>query len=660
MTQLIDAHLPEYLAKREKAKRSERNVQIICLVLAVLLIGVASLLIKPLDDLRTKHQLTLDPESTKGLPPDIALLTKTGTFRALAIDIAFMRMEKLKENSKFYEINRLSTLLCKMAPRYPSVWKYAAWNLSYNISVANYTPEGRWYWVNKGINLLRNEGLRYNEKSVGLYLELGYIFWHKVGDFLDDHHWHYKKELAIQIERILGAPIPSTEPDHVIEAFRPIAEAPSTLDDLLAGDPEVAAFVDQLASVDLIPDLTLLEFVARHLRSTLQVREVMADVEENIIRTELQARVEMLTNPDNVDVRDRLLACLRSQYLRDDLNMDPAWMYELMKKYGPIDWRNAYMHALYWGTRGNMVTRGQLILDENDSMNVCRYILFGLALTVKRGKMILEPDFDAPENSYLELLPDARFIPYMHEAYVELGYEQFKDDPRYIPGTAGPNYKDGHHNFLSDAIRQLYIEGGKENLDLAKEYYAYLQKYNRNADGSQRRDYFLPLKEFVLKDFKENLGSFKTTNMQIGAWVMRSLKWLSLGESEKSVGAYNWAKVFWDYYMKNLNPDVGQLGRQNLPPLDQMYANAVVDFMKLPDEAVHVMHKARLWRRLNEATRRATYDRLSDFFATICASNDPPLNPLRTFPTPTGMDEYRQEHEPSNKSMENLSHGDKS
>ncbi len=660
MTQLIDAHLPEYLAKREKAKRGERNVQIICIVSAIALLGAASLLVAPIDRLRTEHQLTLDANSTKGLPPDIALLTKTGTFRALAIDIAFMRMEKLKQDSKFYEINRLSTLLCKMAPRFPSVWKYAAWNLSYNVSVANYTPEGRWYWVNKGIELLRNEGLRYNEKSIGLYLELGYIFWHKVGDFLDDHHWHYKKELAVQIERILGPPIASTDAEDVINAFRPVATAPAHFDDLLAEDPEVAAFVDRLATVNLSPDLSFLEFVAKHLRSTLQIREVMSGIEENIIRTELQARVELLADPKNIEVRDRLLACLRSQQLREELNMDPAWMLQLMEKYGPIDWRNAYMHALYWATRGNMMTRGHLVLDENDSMNVCRYILFGLALTVKRGNMILEPDFDDPENSYLELLPDARFIPYMHEAYIELGREQFKDDPRYIPGTAGPNYKDGHHNFLSDAIRQLYIEGGKANLDQAKEYYAYLQKYNRNNDGSPRADYFMPLKDFVLKDFKENLGSFKTTNMQIGSWFMRSLKWLSLGESDKSIGAYEWAREFWVYYMKNLNPDVGQFGRQNLPPLKQMYANAVVDFMKMPSDAVFVMHKARLWRRLPEDTRRTTYDRLSDYFLSICADNTPPLDPMRTFPPPEGMEAYREKIEPSNKSMENLSHGEKS
>ncbi len=662
MTQLIDTHLPEYLAKREQARKGERTIQIVCFLLAISCIGIATLFVAPIDRLRTEHQLTLDQESTRGLPPDIALLTKTGTFRALAIDLIFMRMERLKDDDKFYEINRLSTLLCRMAPRFPSVWKYASWNLAYNISVANYTPEGRWYWVNKGIRLLRNEGLKYNEESIGLYLELGYIFWHKVGDFLDDHHWHYKKELAIEIERILGAPVASIDPNDVVEAFRPIAEAPPSLDELLENDPDVAIFVSQLAETDLEPDIDLLEFVARYLRTTMQVRDVLAGIEPNIILTQHQARVQLLTDPELVEVRDRLIACLRSRHLRDDLNMDPAWMLQLMEDYGPIDWRNAYMHALYWATRGNMVTRGQLVLDENDSMNVCRYILFGLALTVKRGRMILEPDFDDPANSYLELLPDARFIPYMHQAYLDLGYEQFKDDPRFIHGTAGPNYRNGHHTFLGDAIRQLYVEGGDANLALAREYYAYLQKFNRNDNGSPRMDYFVPLKEFVLRDFKENLGSFKTTNMQIGAWLTRSLKWLSLDEEQQSVGAYNWAREFWIYYTKHLTTDVGGLGRQNLPPLKEMYANAVIEFMKAPTGGVHIMHKVRLWKRLGyryPELQRLAYDRLAEYFLSISASNDPPLNADLAFPPPAGMDEYRKDKASPKKAIDNLGFGEK-
>ena len=96
-------------------------------------------------------------------------MTKAGTLRALAIDFAFIRMEQLKQEDKYYELDKLSTLICKLAPRFPTVWSYCAWNQAYNISVTQYTPQGRWYWVRNGIELLRKEGIPYNEKSIGLY-----------------------------------------------------------------------------------------------------------------------------------------------------------------------------------------------------------------------------------------------------------------------------------------------------------------------------------------------------------------------------------------------------------------------------------------------------------------------------------------------------------
>ena len=42
--------------------------------------------------------------------------------------------------------------------------------------------------------------------SIALYKELAWIYWHKIGDFLDDEHMNYKRALAAQMERVLGPP----------------------------------------------------------------------------------------------------------------------------------------------------------------------------------------------------------------------------------------------------------------------------------------------------------------------------------------------------------------------------------------------------------------------------------------------------------------------
>ncbi len=658
MSRAIQHQIPEYLVRRQSAKRSERLVQIVALSGALACLAAASALTGPVDTIRKNKQLTLDPEDTHGLPPDISLITKTGTFRALAIDVLFMRLERLKQDNKWYELNKLSSAICKLAPRFPSVWKYAAWNMAYNISVTQYSPSGRWYWVRKGVELLRNQGLRYNEKSIGLYLELSWIFWHKIGGYLDDHHLTYKKELAVEMERVLGPPpVVLTEQD-VVRHFARIAIAPKRLDDLLAQDHEAVDFVAKLADVGLTPDEDLLGFVARYLRSELQVEDVLKDVPADAERTMHEARVELLSDPDSAPVRDRLLACLRNGVLRDKFNMDPEWMHQLMEDFGPLDWRLPFTHAIYWSTRGDMITKGQLILDENDSMNTVRYIFFGLARMIDQGRLVLEPDFEDPKRSYLDMLPDTRFIKHMHETYLRLGKEQFGDDPRFIEGTAGPNYRAGHVTFLEDGIHRLYTEGGPEGMKLARRYYAYLREYNPDKVTHKVQDRYLqPLERFVMREFWDELTSSKRATAIIGVWILRSLKNLSLGEVDQSIAAMERAKQGWMYYMEDKRFEPGQLSRRGLRPLIDMRANALAQFMQ--GQSIHVLHKARLWQRLDKTTRQMAYDRLAPYFRRVCQGHRPPLDPVKAFPEPPGMEEFRRSRPEGFGPDPSIDHGEK-
>lgn len=650
--------MPDYLVRREQAKRSERTVQVMALLIAVVSLLAAAQFVKPIDNLRLEHQLTLDPESTKGLPPDIALLTKTGTLRAIAIDFLFIRLERLKEENKYYELNKLSDIICKLSPRFPSVWKYAAWNMAYNISVTQYSPEGRWYWVKKGVELLRNQGLRYNEKSIGLYLELAWIYWHKIGDFLDDHHWTYKKELAVEVERILGPPPVTQSSDEFVERFGDIARAPHRLKDLLATDERVVELVGKMAELDLKPDYGLLDFVARNMRTGLQIRDILKDVQQDTARTLHQSRIELLTDEGHKGALERLLACLRGIGLRDKFNMDPDWMYKLMQDYGPLDWRLPYAHALYWSSRGDMMTKGQLSLDENDSMNTVRYVFFGLRFMIQRGRLIFEPDMDDPKNSYLELMPDSRFIKHLHQAYLRFGEEQFGDDPRFVKGTAGPNYSTGHISILEDGIRQLYTEGGPANEKLAAELYEFLRAHYVDKDtGLMQAQYRQPLEMFVFRQFREELVSWKRANAVIGAWLYRSLKYLSLGEVESSAASLNRAKMGWEIYQRDKGDDPGDSGRRELPPIANMYSDAIVEFMQRPD--VYILHRARLWNSLALDPRQRSYDRLIDYFEEACARNVPPYDPAKAFPEPEGMEEYRRNHPLDNAPDPTINHGEK-
>lgn len=188
-------------------------------------LGGAALLMPSINRMRASLQLTANDEVMRNLPPKIAFTQAAlGSFRGLAVDVLWARAEQMKRDGKFYEAMQLADWITKLQPRFPQVWAFHAWNMSYNISVATFTPQERWMWVKAGVDLLRDEGIPLNPNSVLLYKELGWIFLHKIGQFSDDAHWFYKQQLALEWHEVLGPP-PDGDTAAVIAWFEPIAEA---------------------------------------------------------------------------------------------------------------------------------------------------------------------------------------------------------------------------------------------------------------------------------------------------------------------------------------------------------------------------------------------------------------------------------------------------
>lgn len=650
MTTMDHLVIPEHLQARWSAKRRGRWIQLVASLIAIGCVVLAGMQLGPLNAIRKDMQLIIDPDDIRGVPPDIAVMTKMGTLRLLAMDVAFARMERLKEEGKFYELMQLSNAVCKLAPRYASVWQYAAWNMAYNISVSEYHPEARWKWVTNGIELLRDQGIPYNPKSIGLYKELAWIYWHKVADYSDDAHFVYKAHVAVEMERILGAPSPALTEEQMIDAIRVIAEAPRKVEALIGQDAEVASLVERLAQVGLEPSALLLDFVAQHMRSEIQLSELLAetqDEEPDAIRR--RSRLAVLSDAASKPAAERLLAAVRHQTLRDKLHLDPEWMLALMEKYGPLDWRSPYSLTLYWASKGDMVTKGQLNLDPSDSMNTVRYIFFALTSSIERGRITLEPNFENPGRSFVDMLPDTRFIPHLFDAFLELGAEQYSDMPGFIEGTPGPNYWAGFVNWLHDAIRMLVFEGGQRNRVLAQEYYTYLRRMHTEDDGSPREVYLKSLEDFVMSVIKDQLITLKKSSATVTQLLTRSLRELSLGRQDISKGFVERAAIVWRRYMAD---NVGL--RNTLEPLNIMRRDAIVVFMQSP--VVPTAYKARLWDRLDEQARRMTYDALLPFITELCASGDPPLSVEKFLPQPPGMEAYRETPETGRERIDDETH----
>ncbi len=143
-------------------------------------------------------------------PPALAFTTVAlGGFRGLISNFLWIRANDLQQDDKFFEAAQLADWITQLEPTFTQVWLFQAWNMAYNISVkfkengpGDYTD--RWHWLERGIELLRDDGLRYNPNSILIYRELGWFFQHKMGQNLDDANLYYKSQWAVEMTNFFG------------------------------------------------------------------------------------------------------------------------------------------------------------------------------------------------------------------------------------------------------------------------------------------------------------------------------------------------------------------------------------------------------------------------------------------------------------------------
>ena len=188
---------------------NRRLKKVLLLLLAVALLSGAGQIQQQLN--RDRDALGLTRTAVlQNAPPALAFTTVAlGGFRGLISNFLWMRASDLQQDDKFFEATQLADWITKLEPTYTQVWLFESWNMAYNISVKfkENSPgvyEDRWRWLKRGIELLRDEGLRYNPNSILLYRELGWFFQHKMGQNLDDANMYYKRQWALEMTNIFG------------------------------------------------------------------------------------------------------------------------------------------------------------------------------------------------------------------------------------------------------------------------------------------------------------------------------------------------------------------------------------------------------------------------------------------------------------------------
>lgn len=157
------------------------------------------------DRLGMTYTTTLDDA-----PPMLAFTTiALGGFRGLISNFLWIRANDLQQDDKFFEAAQLATWITDLEPHFTQVWLFQAWNMAYNISVkfkenAPGDYSDRWRWVENGVVLLRDQGLKYNPDNALIYRELAWFYQHKMGANLDDANMYYKAQWAKEMMPFFG------------------------------------------------------------------------------------------------------------------------------------------------------------------------------------------------------------------------------------------------------------------------------------------------------------------------------------------------------------------------------------------------------------------------------------------------------------------------
>jgi hypothetical protein len=436
-----------------------------------------------------------------------------GGLRGVLADILWIRLGRLQDEGKYFEINQLSRWITTLEPRIPEVWAFHAWNMSYNVSVLFNDPADRWRWVRAGISLLRDEGLRHNPKSPRICWDLAWIFFHKMGQELDQMHQYYKLYWAAEVESLLSGPSPD---------YTAFAALPDKLENLRS-DPEVDALV------------TALEAGGFDLK-TLRPKPGASSPEK------LQ---ELL---DQHPGGERLKLFLGRELLRTRLGMDLVAMQAVDNAYGPLDWRLPESHALYWALLGLPGAR------DFEKSQLDRIVYHSVVNAFRRGRLQIHEKTGKPLFSPNLAMLD-RALATMDAACAA------------HPQDGG--IANARKFFLIDAVMILYQYNQTER---SREIFTRLaQVYPEEVGGRAYEDFLIA--KYVTEDM-DTLSRGEAIALVEGSLFNGYLQ-LALGESNRATGYARYARQVYDRYQKAHCVDKEQKDRVCLEAFDVYRATAL-------------------------------------------------------------------------------------
>jgi len=492
---------------------------ILLLLIAAFLLGTRYSQ-RTMNAFREKNNLT-HTKPVENLPPTLALTTVVlGGFRGLIANVLWVRAMQMQEDGKFFEMAQLGDWITKLQPRADHVWRVTAWNMSYNISVkfdGIKTPNVRWHWVRRGIELIRDEGLKYNKHSAHLYHELAWHFQHKVGHNLDDAHRYYKLAWCTEM---MHDPGPDGRPGNEDDIFEGgvIGGRRDGYLDLL--DPQTDADRRRLTRLTEVFKMT----------------------------PEKMKAVDDLWGP----LEWRLPDAHAIYWAQQGIN-DVTKRFDIT---GPDDKPD-----------------GVLNIDEEkaaggDFLKLRRVIYQALQQACMQGRLIAKP----PTFQYgwnVDLVPRANE-----------SYEKQMEAKRQEDAASGPDgntrlaehMSTGHKNFLRSAVYYLYVYNRKAEAAKWYKYMVDLYPTSIPVPG-------LSLDEYCVSRVQEDAGEtdHNQTKAVISALLFQAFQFASVGEDDQFVGHKSLAIQLHNRFQKEIGISTNRVG---LPPFEELERLVLEDMFR--------------------------------------------------------------------------------
>jgi len=556
---------------------------LLVLLLCLFLLG-GSRLVGPTLTLRDRYGLTVNPVR-EGVPPKVVLMTTAlGAFRGIFIDLLWLRAMAMKEEGKFFEMVQLYDWITNLQPNYSMVWRFAAWDLAYNVSVEHDDLQDRWFWVYRGIRYLRDKGIPYNRNDPELYAELSWIYYHKIGASMDYAHKLYRTELAREMHQVLGGP-----GDR--ELLAALVALPAD-EEALRALPAVAWLAERLAPYTLDP--------VRDFRALAVTGEGVPEGAKAV-----------LAELDAGDALEAIRLFRLRQVLEGEYHLDPNIMLELNNRYGPVDWRGSDAHALYWAHLGRRKRyeqiRRQRELKGIDApiidMKYERLVYFSLQRMADRGRILITGD------GIVYNTPDYRFV-----AGAVRHMRDLLARSRQAENTRGRDVNikgllSGYTYLLERCIMLYYFNGRVDETGPFLE--------SLRAEHPEKEAYQATPEAFVQENIKEWIDSMSVRRYHavVEGFLRQTYLYLAMGNRNAATEQERWARELYEYARKRwkYNPDVGDQQYKYVTPLADMSADLLVRILDGEEPLFTPKLVARLKaifppERIEEARRRARSD----------------------------------------------------